>query len=442
MRVTSTTMSRRLRLSAWTAALAVFAGALLSAGPAAAESAAVSERLVTQSVDERNLVTLAGTLRPELTATTDRGAVSDSLVLEHMYMQLNRSAAKSAAADALIEQLHDAKSPLFHQWLSADQVAARFGPDSEDAVAVSEWLSSHGFTVHTVYAANGVIDFSGTAGAIREAFHTEIHNLVVNGHAHIANASLPRVPAALAPAIGGIVAMHDFMPFVPLKPREAYTVNSAYQLLVPGDLETIYNINPIYQHGISGQGQTVVVLEDTDLYTTQDWRTFRQTFGLDRKFGPASLRQIHPQPSSNPFNGGACADPGVNGDDGEAAVDVEWASASAPSANIVLASCADTNANFGGFIALQNLLTGHGWPPAIISLSYLDPESGLGSAFNQYISQLYQLAVFQGVSLFVAAGDAGADVTDQFAPAATAGLNVSGFATTPYDVAVGGTDFG
>jgi len=438
MKVPTALFTRRLRSGAWSAVLTVLASVLLGS---AAQSAAAAERLIQQSVDERNLVTLAGALRPELNAATDRGPVSDSLVLEHLYLQLNRSAAKSAAAEALIDELHDPRSALYHQWLSADQVATRFGPDAEDAAAVSSWLTAHGFSVHTVYAANGVIDFSGTAGAIREAFHTEIHKLVVNGKEHIANTSLPRVPAALAPAIVGIVALHDFKPHPLLNPRSAYTVNAAYQLLVPGDLETIYNINPVYQHGLSGQGQTVVVLEDTDLYTTEDWRNFRQTFGLNRKFGPASLRQVHPQPSHNPNNGGACADPGVNGDDSEAAVDVEWASASAPSADIVLASCADTNANFGGFIALQNLLTGRGWPPAIISLSYGTPESGLGSAGNQYIYQLYQLAVFQGVSLFVSAGDAGADITDQFAPAATAGLNVSGFASTPYNVAVGGTDF-
>jgi subtilase family serine protease len=444
MKVPTGLFMRRLRIGAWSTALSVLAVTLLT-GAVAAQSAAAagaSERLITQNVDERNQVSLGGTLRPEMTAANDRGAVSDSLVLEHIYLQLSRSATKSAAADALVDELHDPRSAVFHKWLTADEVATRFGPDAEDAAAVSSWLGSHGFTLHTVYAANGVIDFSGTAGAIREAFHTEIHKLVVKGQAHIANASVPSVPAALAPAIAGFVGLHDFMPHTALKQRSNYTVNSSYQLLVPGDLETIYNMNPVYARGASGQGQSIVVLEDTDLYSTQDWRTFRQTFGLDHKFGPASLTQIHPQPSNNPNNGGACADPGVNGDDDEAAVDVEWASAAAPSANIVLASCADTDANFGGFIALQNLLTARGRPPAIISLSYGNSESELGTAGNQYIYQLYQLAAFQGVSLFVSAGDSGADTTDQNQEFAVAGINVSGFASTPYNVAVGGTDFG
>jgi subtilase family serine protease len=414
---------------------------LLAAGAVNAQSSALQRSLVTQKIDEGNLVRLVGNTRPEMTPANDRGAVSDDFQLEHMYLLLNRSPEEEQAAEELVNQLHNPKSPAYHQWLTSDEVAMRFGPSEEDINIVSTWLESHGFTVHNVYPANGVIDFSGPAGAIREAFHTEIHNLSVNGEPHIANASDPSIPAALAPAIHGVVSMNDFRPHPAMKPRSAYTVNATYQLLVPGDLATIYNMNPLYARGVSGQGQTIVVVEDTDLYTTADWYTFRQTFGLAEKFPQGTLRQIHPQPSNSPFNGGACADPGVNGDDAEAAVDVEWASAAAPSAAILLASCADTNTNFGGFIAIQNLLTGRGQPPAIISISYLESESYLGSAFNAYIYELYQLADLEGVSVFVAAGDAGADTSDQFAPAAVSGLNASGFATTPYDVAVGGTDF-
>ena len=46
---------------------------------------------------------------------------------------------------------------------------------------VTDWLTQHGFTVNTVYPNGMAIEFSGTAGQIRSAFHTEIHNLSVNG---------------------------------------------------------------------------------------------------------------------------------------------------------------------------------------------------------------------------------------------------------------------
>jgi subtilase family serine protease len=49
---------------------------------------------------------------------------------------------------------------------------------------IRNWLLSKGFTVHYIYPTRMVIDFSGTAGDIKAAFHTEIHNLEVNGKAH------------------------------------------------------------------------------------------------------------------------------------------------------------------------------------------------------------------------------------------------------------------
>jgi subtilase family serine protease len=336
--------------------------------------------------------------------------------------------------------LHDRNSSQYHQWLSADEVAARFGPAPDDVTIVTNWLGSHGFTVHNVYTANGVIDFAGSAGAVREAFHTEIHNLSVNGKAHIANFTDPRIPAALAPAIRGIVSLHDFRPHPALRPRVNYSIGyTNFQPLVPGDLQTIYNMTPLYSRQISGQGQTIAVVEDSDIYSADDWKIFRSTFGLDKQFPQGSLRLINPQPSNSPKNGGACADPGVNGAGIETTLDAEWASAAAPSATIVVAACADTNSNFGGFIAMQNLLTGRERPPGIISISYATSESDLGGAGNAYISSLYQLAVFQGVSVFVAAGDSGADNSD--VEVAMSGINASGFASTPYNVAVGGTDF-
>jgi subtilase family serine protease len=398
-------------------------------------------RLVTESIDEHKLVRLAGNTRPEMTPANDRGAVSDDLRLEHMYLLLNRSSEQEQATEELVNQLHNPKSALYHQWLTSEEVAKRFGPSQEDVNIVTTWLDSHGFTVHTVYWANGVIDFSGPASAIREAFHTEIYNLFVKGKHHIANSRDPSIPAALAPAVRGIVSMNDFRPHPTYRPKANFNTSGGYQALVPGDLETIYNMNPIYARGVSGQGQTIVVVEDTDLYTTDNWVAFRKAFGLAKKFPQGTLKQIHPQPSNNRANGGACTDPGVNGNDGEAALDVEWATAAAPSAAIEMASCANTNTNFGGFIAIQNLLTGHSRPPAIISISYSAPESYLGSTLNAYINQLYQLAVLEGVSIFVASGDGGADESDTGTAAALSGINVSGFASTPNNVAVGGTDF-
>ncbi len=399
--------------------------------PLSAQSGANKRPLVTQSVNENNRVTLWGDTRPEVRHAKDRGRVSDALQLEHMYLQLKRSPEQQQAVQQLIDRLHDQHAAEYHRWLTADQIAEQFGPAEEDIRAVSGWLQSHGFQVNNVYRENSVIDFSGPARAIRQAFRTEIHHIDVNGKQHIANISDPQIPAAFATAIQGVVSMNDFRPQPMNRPRSQYTFWSGgypYFALVPGDLATIYNLNPLYAKGIDGKGQTIVVVENSNVYSVDDWNTFRTTFGLTQKFPHGSFQQIHPQPSNNPKNGGPCTDPGLSYAEGEATLDAQWASAAAPNAKIVVASCADTNANFGGYIAMQNLLTGRGKPPGIISISYGASESLLGASGNAYINQLYEMAVMRGVSVFVASGDQGADSTDNGAAAAVAGINISGFA--------------
>jgi subtilase family serine protease len=413
----------------------------LSSVPAFTQSSSAPHALITQKIDETDLVTLTGNTRPEVRTARDMGPVSNSLQLSHMYLQMKMSPEQKVDVAALANRLHDPSAAEYHKWLSLAEIENRFGPSQDDIRTVSDWLESHEFTVNVVYRANGVIDFSGSAGSIREAFHTEIHNLDVEGAHHIANISDPRIPAALVPAVYGVTSMNDFRPHTNLMRRTQFdTGNPEFpQALVPGDLATIYDINPVYKAGITGKGQTIVVVEDSDIFTADDWNTFRNTFGLTSRYPFGSLTQLHPQ-SSNSF-GATCDDPGTNPDDGEAAVDMEWASAAAPNAAIIVATCADTNTNFGGFIAIQNLLTTIAAPPGIISISYGEAESKDGSTFNTYIDRLYELAVLRGVSVYVSAGDSGADASDQFRVAATRGLNVSGWAISAFDVAVGGTDF-
>jgi subtilase family serine protease len=389
-------------------------------------------------VDESQRFVLRGNTRPEANAANDRGAVDDSLPLNGMELLLKRSPENEQAAAALADELEQRGSAQFHKWLTADQYAAQFGVDAQDVAAVSDWLRGHGFSVDNVGPNRMTILFSGTAGQVKQAFGTEIHALEVNGHQHIANISDPSIPAALAPAIEGIVSLNDFRPKPAIKPRSQYTLtfpslNGIYYAVVPADLATIYNFNPLFAAGITGQGQTIVLIEDTNLYNPGDWQTFRKTFGLN-VYRSASLETIHPGPG--------CPDPGVNADDSEAAVDVEWASAAAPSAKIELASCSDTTTVFGGLIALQNLLN-RPYVPSIVSISYGQCEVENGAAANAAYRDAYQQAVLEGVSVFVSAGDEGAASCDGDSPTpAQSGIAVSGFASTEYNVAVGGTDFG
>ncbi len=430
----------RREMSCVCSLLVVLASLYFLAAPAARAESVVPV-LITQNLDESKLVTLGGNTRPEAKAKNDRGPVADDLLLEHMLLLLKRSPEQERELEKLIDELHDSSSPQFHRWLTAKEFGERFGLAKQDRDTIKNWLQSHGLKVNVDYTGGQFIDFSGTAGQVRQAFHSQIHNLSVKGEKHIANMSDPRIPAALAPAIVGIASLNDFKPHAMYKPRSEYTVaisGTTYYLVVPGDLATIYNLNPLFSAGISGQGQTIVVLEDTDVYTTKDWTSFRSVFGLSGYTG-GSFTQIHPAPPSGHNN---CTDPGANGDDTEAIIDAEYASASAPSAAIELASCADTQTSFGGQLALLNLLNETSTPPAIVSMSYGECEAESGAALNASFNSTFQQAVTEGVSVFVSSGDADAAACDRGNENDTHGIGITGWGSSPYDVSVGGTDFG
>jgi len=405
--------------------------------------------LITSGIDETKLVTRWGNTRPEATALNDRGRLPDGFVLDHLLLQLQRSPEQEQALDNFIAQLHDRKSPLFHQWITPEEFGEKYGLGKEDLGMIKGWLESHGFTVNLVYPNNMLIDFSGTAGQIREAFHTEIHQLSVSGEKHFANMSDPRIPAALAPAVAGVVSLNDFRPRTMFKhalrgrgPNFTFGPSCGFftslrdattncEALMPPDLETIYNMNPVYSAGITGKGQTIAVVEDEDAYSLGDWNAFRKAGGLARAYPYGSISQIHP----------GCADPGDRNDttDDEVAIDMEWASAAAPNAAVEVVACSSLVA------ALNGVITAAGQPTtgaSIISMSYGESEAANGATNNASYNTAYKNAVAEGISVFVSSGDEGACSAQANGTDCTSGITVSGFTSSPYDISVGGTDFG
>jgi len=401
-----------------------------------------AHRLIRERIDDRKLVMLRGNTRPEaLVPANDRGPVGDGFPMTHMLLQLRRPAELEQEFEQFIDQLTDKASPNFRHWLMPAEQGQLYGPAQADLDTLKTWLEFHGFTVNEVYANGMVMDISGTAGQIREAFHTEIHNLEVRGERHYANVSDPQIPAALAPLVVGIVSLHNFRPRAMNQPRINYTfagctgapaVGTCYAL-TPADFQVIYNLDPLYRLGLNGTGQTIVVVEDSDTYST-DVATYRSTF-LSKYSG--TVTTIHPSGSNG------CTAPGTNAADAEADIDAEVASAIAPNATIEVASCRDT-ATFGGLLAIENLVNG-ATPPSIISMSYGECETVNGAASNAAFSSAFQTGAAAGVSIFVSSGDSGAS---SCAPLFTGGANyaypgvgVTGWGETVYNVSVGGTDF-
>jgi subtilase family serine protease len=421
-------------------AAATLALGLVASTTAFAQTNPNAHALITQHVSDNDLVTVSRGVRGAVKNSADLGRISDDRAFPHIALQLQRGPEQQKALDKFLEDVNNPKSAEFHQWLTAEEFGSRFGVAAEDLAAVKSWVTSHGMTVNSV-SANLVMDVSATTRQLNEAFHTEIHALNYKGAQHISNMTNPKFPAALRPVLAGPVGLNDFMPHhmaIPQPEQPDLTSSATTHSIVPLDLQTIYNMNPVYAAGISGQGQTIGILQDSDMFANSDFSAFRKILGLARAYPQGNLQVVHPN----------CADPGFNGNDAETAIDVEWSSAAAPNATILLTACQDqagsSIASFGGFIAYQNLLQGPpGSFPMVFSVSFGDAETDLGTNDNLFTANLYALGAARGVSLFVSSGDEGAASYDADIPDSSAefGIQVSGMTSTPYNVSVGGTDF-
>jgi len=476
---------------------------LLSTTSAATSSAGctpLANNRVTSVVDDGVLTPLSSNVHPLARAEFDQGRVSDSLPLQHIVMLLKRSPEQELALQTRIDQMHNQQSPLFQHWLNAKEVGNCYGVADADVAAVTSWLEKHGFTIDSVPASKMMLIFTGTAGQVAEAFHTEIHNLKVRDEKHIANMSAPQIPAALAPVIAGFRSLNDFLPkpmyhLVGVAKRDAktgktylvggkehpvslaslagkndptrlvtygdnpYCFPSDCEWLGPKDFYTIYNEKPLLTGKFcggtpcNGAGQTIAVLEETDVCAGQsgtapndcaganDLAAFRSQFGLP----PANVQYYFGIPSY-------CSDPGVQGpfgtfEEAEADIDLQWAGSVAPGATVDFVACGTTATTAGvdlaGIYAVNNLSDAI----SSFSMSYGVCEAALTTnkygvfQSNAFYNALWQQAVAEGQTVNISAGDSGDDTCDRGLPAAISGWNVNGIASTPYDVAAGGTDF-
>jgi len=409
--------------------------------------------LITNAIDESQVTRLPGNTHPLARPEFDLGTAPASLPMERMLLVLKRSPEQEAALEKLLDDQQDKKSASYHKWMTPEEFGKQFGPADADVQTITGWLRSHGFEFASTKGRT-VLEFSGSASQVQEAFHTTIHKYLVNGEQHWANANDPSIPTALVPAVAGLASLNNFPrkamnaragvfrrdsetgKIEPVQPeftfpfgcQENNSSNSACAYgLGPYDFATIYDVLPLWNAGINGTGETIAIVGESNI-NPDDVTSFRSMFGL-----PAN-------PPNIILNG---PDPGIQGDESEADIDVQWSGAVAPNAKIDFVVSQSTESTAGidlsAVYVIENNLAG------VMSESYGYCELGLGTAGNQFYSGLWEQAAAQGITVFISAGDDGSAGCDNFnvqSPApAQFGLQVSGFASTPYNVAVGGTDF-
>src|SRR6202166_4562391 len=402
---------------------------------------------ITQAIDEKQLVLLRGKVHPLAQTKFDQGAVSDAQPLDRMLLLLQRAPEQEAALRQLLDDQLTLNSPQHYAWLTPQMFGAQFGPTDADLQTTTIWLSAKGFHGIQVGPGRTAIQFSGTAGQVRDAFHTVIHSYMVNGAQHFANSSDPQIPAALAPVVAGVVSLHNFPKFAhshklgnfhrardggAIEPLFSFAgcgsnSNQPCNALGPADLAKIYNVPA----NLDGTGQTIAVVGQSNI-NLADAQQYRAIFGL---------------PVNDPvivLNG---PDPGITAaDESEAILDVEVAGAMAPKATIKLVvseSSSQSTAAATAGIDLSALYIVDNNIAGIMSESYGSCEAGLGTAGNNFYSALWEQAAAQGITVLVSTGDNGSascDDPNSF-DFASNGLAVNGIASTPFNVAVGGTDF-
>ena len=428
----------RLRLAA-----AIF---LLAPGLASAQTTYSPPR-ITSAIDNTSRVTIPHSTHPLAVPAADAGPLDGSAPMQRMILMLDGSADQDYQLSVLLDSQQTQSSPEYHHWLTPDEFGRQFGPAPQDIQVISGWLEQQGFSVDRVAHSGRWIEFSGTAAQVETAFQTQMRRYQVRGEAHVANSTDISIPAALAPVVRGVASLHNFFSkpmlsryfevqrnaqgkIAPVDPD--FTQGSSH-FLSPDDFAKIYDTAPLLTAGTNGSGETIAIVARSDVSPT-DVQTFRTMFGL-------------PANTTNAIVNGT--DPGVvttNNDGVEAALDAEWSGAVAPEATIDIVASQSTLIVDGVDLSASFIVDGNLAPIMSVSFGGCEANAGPLEPGNEsfFLNALWQQASAQGISVFVSTGDngaAGCDPDGADSTGAENGVAVNGVASTPFDTAVGGTEF-
>jgi subtilase family serine protease len=381
-----------------------------------------------------------------------------------------------AGLDALASQLYDPTSPQFRHFLTRNQIATRFAPTAAQMKVVRQFLAANNLKVMRVGPMNFFVHAKGTVGDIENALHVQLNQYQVGSNVMRANNRDPYVDGAAAPLVRAISGLDSGEYSHPMATRpgppstkpgakalaamapaapdssffsnncfdgtetESFSTNNAGQFPIgtykgnhlnlqsltsagcgytPPMIQAAYNLNALYAEGFDGTGQTIGIIDWCGSLTIQsDANAFSAQFGL-------------PQLTSSNF--AITYVPTVSTcqaiDQTEINIDVEWAHAIAPGANINLivppsASFADVDeAEFSAVAyGLANVLSG-----SYGSIEAFDATSELLTE-----NMINQIAAVAGVSANFSSGDSGDYSFFGIPP------TVNAPADSPYATAVGG----
>jgi len=371
----------------------------------------------------------------------------------------------------LIEQLHDKKSPLFHQFLTAEQFNARFAPSAADEQAVVAWAQSVGMTVTNRFANRMVVDAEASAGVIEDALKVTISQYSLGGATYFSNDRDPLLPGKLASIVQHVEGLNSFERFLPASKRGVHTPLPDY---TPG---------PARAEGVAAAGDATAsvkaaksrpqagmtpdftnnAFDPQDLYSSQGYNYGAlnnqghccNPYGNPNNsppvssialatFGDVNYNDVAGFQSTFPYlawlvqhvyiDGGYSCGAGFNDNCLEATLDTEWSLAMANSFGSSSATAKVYIYESSGSAAdMYNFMLSDGYARVFSTSWGCSDGVGCSDGYMNSIDSIFSAMVVQGWSLVAASGDQGAT--------ATCGdlLDVQFPASDPNVVAVGGT---
>jgi len=398
-----------------------------------------ADNQITLAVDENRKTVLPGDTVPNfVTISTDEGRMSPFETIGHLMLVLRRPTARQLAFEGLLHDLYSADSPRYHQWLTPSQIGANYGPSDSDLAKITTWLESQGLRVEEVSDSRTIVTFTGTSEHLESAFSTELHRYKQNGVERVSVNRVPALPAAFGTIVQAVIGLSTLSPKSTLmssgpthtvSPKPMLNTPTGTHAIFPGDFASIYDLNLLYESGITGAGQTVAVIGQSRV-SNKDIEDFEAL---------SALPILDPQVVIPTLG----TDPQMTGDDLqiEATLDIDRVLGTAPGANAKLVVSAD-NTNGNGIqiatqYAIQNNLA------QIVTISFSGCEVSTGKSATSFYDSLFSQAAAQGISVFVGSGDSGAAGCDTpfTAPPLVQQKSTNYICASGYATCVGGTEF-
>jgi subtilase family serine protease len=240
--------------------------------------------------------------------------------------------------------------------------------------------------------------------------------VAVSAAAGLAPAAAPATapaaaPAAPASALAGVIVRPGVIHVGRARagPLTTADCEKLYQVACygPAQVRRAYGLPALYAKGVTGRGATIVIVDSYGSPTIRnDLRVFDRAYGLP---APPKFRIIQPagrvpayDPASSDMVGWA----------GETTLDVEWAHAVAPGANILLVETPVSETEgvhgFPQIVAAEEYVLKHHLGD-VISQSFSATEETFSSASEiKALRGAYQLADRDHVTVLAASGDSGA----------------------------------